>query len=132
MSENELVLTYKLYLEAEDINQSRIISTTSFVKNLFANCENTYFKQAKVDDESDLEDFVLRLYVVHEVKEMACTAPEDASSFILDMAEFLDKIAQAHSYLEMEGSFSLEYQGKKGMYSFSSGSGQDYCDFVEE
>ena len=132
MSQNELVLTYKLYLEAEDINQSRIISTTSFVKNLFANCGNTYLKQVKVEDESDLEDYALRLYVEHEVKEVDCTAPEDASSFILDMAEFLDKISQAHSYLEMEGSFSIDYQGRKDAYSFSSESGQDFCDFVEK
>ena len=132
MSENELVLTYKLYLEAEDVNQSRIISTTSFVKNLFANCGNTYLKQVEVDDESDLEDFALRLYVENEVKEIDCSAPEDANSFILDMAEFLDKIAMAHSYLEMEGNFSMEYQGRKATYSFSSESGQDYCDFIEE
>lgn len=128
----KLRITYKIYLDAEDIKQSRISSTVSFVRNLFANCESTYFKNVELDDESDMEDFVLRLYVDHEVEEAECSSPEDAKTFPVDMMEFLDKIAQAQSYADIEGSFSIEYEGEKKSYRFTSESSQDFCDFVEE
>ncbi|MBE5962916.1 MAG: hypothetical protein E7256_16320 [Lachnospiraceae bacterium] len=131
MSENGLKITYKIYLESDDIKQSRIISTASFMKNLFENCQNAYFKNVKIDNESDLEDFTLRLYAEHEVEEAECSAPDDAKTFIPDMVEFLDKIAQAQSYADLEGAFSIEYQGKKESYRFISESGQDFCDFSE-
>ena len=44
-------IEYKIYLEAEDVSQSRIISSTSYVKNLFQNCGNQYFKGVELDDE---------------------------------------------------------------------------------
>ena len=131
MSENSLKITYKIYLESEDIKQSRIISTSSFMKNLFENCHNTYFKNVEIDNESDLDDFTLRLYVEHKVEEAVCTSPDDAATFIPDMVEFLDNIAQAQSYVDMEGAFTLEYQGKKESYQFVSEAGQAFCDFTE-
>lgn len=132
MTENSLKITYKIYLESDDINQSRILSTTSFMKNLFENCQNSYFKNVTIDDESDLEDFSLRFYVEQEVNEEECTAPKDAETFIPDMMEFLDMAAQAQSYVDMEGSFAIEYQGKKESYRFVSEGGQDYCEITKE
>lgn len=38
MADNSLKISYKIYLEAEDISQSRISSTASYVSNLFKNC----------------------------------------------------------------------------------------------
>lgn len=125
-------IIYKIYMEAEDVSQSRILSSTSFVKNLLANCGNTYFHDAQIDDESDLEDFALRLYVEKEIEEEVCSASEDAEAFIGDMAEVLDHIAQAHSYMDMEGSFLIDYNGKTEAYTFTSEEGMDYCDFAEQ
>lgn len=124
-------ITYKIYMEAEDISQSRILSSTSFVKNLLKNCGNSYFQNAKVDDESELEDFTLRLYVESEIEEELCSSVEDRDTFIGDMAEVLDRIAQAQSYMDMEGNFSIEYDGKQEAYAFTSEEGMDYCNFEE-
>ena len=46
MADNSLKISYKIYLEAEDISQSRISSTASYVSNLFKNC-NSYFTERK-------------------------------------------------------------------------------------
>ena len=45
MGNNGVIINYKIYLEAEDVTQSRIKSTKNFVSGLFLNCSNTYFKQ---------------------------------------------------------------------------------------
>ena len=132
MAEKQLQLTYKIYMEAEDVAQTRIISSTAFVKNLFKNCGNSYFKETQIDDESDLDDFVLRLYAEKELAEDVCSAPADAKTFLGDMAEFLDNIAQAQSYMDMEGSFSIHYEGKEETYRFVSEAGNDYCDFTPQ
>lgn len=132
MTADTLKIEYKIYLEAEDVSQSRILSTASFVKNLFRNCSNTYFNQAEVDDESELEDFTLRLYADESIEETVCSAPEDAKNFPEDMAAFLDAIALAHSFLDMEGSFAVEYEGEKRAYAFRSDAGDDGCDFFEQ
>ena len=63
MADNSLKISYKIYLEAEDISQSRISSTASYVSNLFKNCTNSYLQKAEVDNESDMDDFTLRLYI---------------------------------------------------------------------
>lgn len=125
-------ITYKIYMEAEDVSQTRILSSTSFVKNLLKNCGNSYFQNAETDEESDLEDFVLRLYVESETEEEVCSSVEDRDAFIGDMAEVLDRIAQAQSYMDMEGSFSIEYDGRKEAYTFTSEEGMDYCNFEEQ
>lgn len=124
-------LTYKIYLEAEDVSQSRIMSTTSYFKNLFVNCTNHYLQTANVDDECDMEDFTLRLYVEETIEEEDCSHPEDAKAFLGDMAEFLDAIAMAQSYLDMEGSFSISYEGVEEDYTFESEAGKDFCDFFD-
>lgn len=129
---NSLKLTYKIYLEAEDISCSRIASTTSYFKNLFQSCTNSYLQKAQVDDECDMDDFTLRLYVEEKIEEEPCQNPEDARAFLGDMAEFVDAIAMAHSYLDMEGSFSVAYGDMEENYRFVSEAGKDYCDFVEE
>ena len=76
MADNSLKISYKIYLEAEDISQSRISSTASYVSNLFKNCTNSYLQKAEVDNESDMDDFTLRLYIDEKVEEEACSSPE--------------------------------------------------------
>lgn len=127
----EIKITYKIYLEAEDVSQSRIMSTTSYFKNLFKNCTNHYLQAAEVDDECDMEDFTLRLYVEETIEEEKCSHSEDAKAFLGDMAEFLDAIAMAQSYLDMEGGFSVSYEGVEEEYTFASEAGKDFCDFFE-
>lgn len=130
MSE-QMKITYKIYLEAEDVSQSRILSTTSYFINLFKNCTNYYLQSAEVDDECDLEDFTLRLYVEENIEEEVCSHEEDAKAFLGDMAEFLDAIAMAQSYLDMEGSFAVSFEGVEEEYTFASEAGKDFCDFFE-
>lgn len=173
----QLKITYKIYLEADDISQSRIQASTAFVKNLLRGCRNTYLKAASIEDESDLDEFTLRLFIGNEIVENGGTEngsmgdgstesvgmesgntengsmedggtesvdmengnaesadignEDDAESFVLDMAEFLDAVASAHSFMDMEGSFLWEYKGERKTYSFRSESGSDHCDFEE-
>jgi len=119
-------------MEAEDILQSRIQSCARFVRSILQNSENRYVRDVSVDDESDLDAFVLRLYAQKEISEETCLSPEDAGNFALDIAGILEDIAAAHSFLDMEGSFSVEYEGEKKAYRFSSEGGQDYCDIEED
>lgn len=128
----QLEISYKIYLEADDIGQSRIYSSISFVKNRMENSRSVYFKNASFDDESDMDAFTLRFYVENEFCEEQCTNDEDAQSFVLDLAQFLDDLAAAHSYMDMEGSLLWKYNGEKKKYSFRSESGMDYCEFDEE
>lgn len=130
MSENPLKINYKVFLEAEDVSQSRILSTASYVRNLFQKCGNCYFNQACVDDESDMDEFALRLYVDETIEENVCRSPEDAEEFAEDMRFFLDTMALANSFLDMEGSFTVEYEGKIQSCAFHSASGEDSCVFV--
>ena len=62
MTEQTLEITYNIYLEAEDISQSRIMSATSYVTELINNHKNSYLNRAEFDDESNLDDFSFRLY----------------------------------------------------------------------
>lgn len=128
----QLNINYKIYLEADDISQSRIHSSIAFVKNLMQNCASGYLQQAVFEDESDLDAFALRFYIEKEIQEEDCSSPNDAESFVMDMAELLDAVAAAQSYMDMEGSFFQEYKGEKTAYSFRSPGGQDYCDFTQE
>ena len=89
MAENQVKITYHIYLEAEDVSQSRILSSTSYVKNLFKNCGNHYFQGVDFDDESDLDDFTLRLFVEQEILEEECSVEADAKDFPADMASAL-------------------------------------------
>ena len=98
-----LWIRYKIYLEAEDISQSRIHSSVAFLKNRLEHSRNGYLNSAVFEDESDLDAFVLRFYVENEVQEESCLSPEHAESFIIDLAEILDDTAAAHSFMELEG-----------------------------
>ena len=93
-------MEYKIFLEAEDVSQSRILSCASYMKRVLESCNNPYISRAELDDESDLDDFVLRLFVEEEIEEKECTNPAMAESFIEDMAELVTGIAEAHSFLE--------------------------------
>lgn len=126
---DSMKINYKIFLEAEDVSQSRILSCASYLKNVLAGCGNPYISRAVLDDESDLEDFALRLFVEEEIKEDECADPKMAESFIDDMAELVTELAQAHSFLDMEGSFSIIYGGEALAYAFSSAGGDDGCDF---
>ena len=85
----QLKISYKIYMEAEDIGQSRIHTSIAFVKNQFARSRSVYLQSAAFDDESDLDAFTLRFYVENEVCEEDCTSLEDAQSFVLDLAQVL-------------------------------------------
>lgn len=122
-------MNYKIFLEAEDVSQSRILSCASYMKNILANHKNPYIGRAVLDDESDMDDFVLRLFVEETIEEETCANQEMAEGFIDDMAELVTEIAQAHSFLDMEGSFSIAYEGEALAYAFTSASGDDGCDF---
>lgn len=124
-------LNYKIFLEAEDVSQSRILSCASYFKNILANHKNPYINRAVVDDESDMDDFVLRLFVEESIEEETCASQEMAEGFIDDMAELVTEIAQVHSFLDMEGSFSIAYEGESLAYAFTSTSGDDGCDFQQ-
>lgn len=127
-----LEISYKIFLEADDISQSRIHSSIAYFRSQMENSRSIYLKNAAFDDESDLDAFMLRFCVEHEIREEACTSPEDAESFVLDLAQVLDTAASAHSFLDMEGEFSWSYRGEHKKYRFRSESGCDYCDFIEE
>lgn len=131
MEQGKLEIRYKIYMEAEDISQSRIHSSVAFLKNRLENSRNRYLKNASFDDESDLDAFVLRFYVENEIIETTCSSPEDAESFVIDLAEILDAAAAAHSFMDLEGKFSWNYQEEDKKYTFRSESGWDYCDFTE-
>ena len=116
-------MEYKIFLEAEDVSQSRILSCASYMKHVLESCNNLYISRAELDDESDLDDFVLRLFVEEEIEEKECTNPA--------MAELVTGIAEAHSFLDLEGSFSVTWKGTTSAYAFVSPGGDDGCDFQE-
>lgn len=122
-------INYKIFLEAEDVSQSRILSCASYLKNVLANNQNPYISRAVVDDESDMDDFVLRLFVEETIEEETCANGAMAEAFIDDMAELVTEMAQVQSFLDMEGSFSIAYAGESLAYAYTSVSGDDGCDF---
>lgn len=128
---DSLRIRYQIYMEAEDISQSRIHSSIAFLKNRLVNSSNAYIKSAKFEDESDPDAFVLRFYVENEIQEETCVFKEHAESFIIDLAQILDDTAAAHSFMDLEGEFSFQYQKEDKTYTFRSESGWDYCDFRE-
>lgn len=128
---NQLKITYKVFLEAEDVKETKILSCRNFVQNFFNNCGNAYFKNVEIDDESDLEEFMLRLYIDRTIEEETCSSPEDAQSFLSNMAEFLDKLAEAQPFLEMDGEFSINYQDVCETYRFVSNAYDDFCEILD-
>ena len=59
------------------------------------------------------------------------TNPARVESFIEDMAELVTGIAEAHSFRDLEGSFSVTWKGATSAYAFVSPGGDDGCDFQE-
>ncbi|MCF2641748.1 hypothetical protein I6E50_04930 [Roseburia hominis] len=132
MAEQTLEITYNIYLEAEDISQSRIMSAASYVKELVNNHNNSYLNRAEFDDESNLDDFSFRLFAKETITEETCKNTEDAKAFIDDIVDLLFDIAHMHSFLNMEGDFSILYNGERKQYTFCSESGDSLCDFNEQ
>lgn len=121
----------KIFLEAEDVSQSRIMSSASSVKAMLEQSPNAYLKTLELEDESDMDEFALRLYIQKEETEEKCSDDESAKGFLDDAAELLAEIAHVHSFLDMEGSLKSEYQGEKEAYTFHSESGSLFCEFDE-
>ena len=129
---NQLSATYKIYLEAEDVSFSRIQSSVTFVKNLLAGSSNSYLRQSVIEDESEPGEYTLRCSIAGDIREAECTSQEDAGGLAFDLAQSLETIAGANSYMEMEGSLSWQYGTERKNYKFRSESGQDYCDIQAE
>ena len=113
MADNALKIEYKLYLEAEDVSQSRILSSASYLENVLHNHANPYIKCAQIDNETD------------------CTNVDAAEAFLDEFADVLSEIAHIHSFMDMEGSFSVSFEGEHIAYDFRSEPGDGMCDFIE-
>lgn len=131
MSEKSLKINCRIFLDAEDVSQSRILSTTSYFNNVLKNSKNPYIKALNADNENDMDEFVLRLYIDETIDEDVCKDTENASMFAPQLAELLSELAQAQSYLEMEGSFEVILGEERESYRFLSESGDSYCNFEE-
>ena len=121
----------KIYMEAEDIGQSRIHTSIAFLKNCLENSRNSYLHGADYDDASDPDAFILRFYAEKEIREEDCASCQDAFDFVMDLAQILDSAAAAHSFLDLEGEFSWKFRGEDKQYTFRSERGSDVCDFIE-
>lgn len=132
MANGKLVIDYKLYFEADDIAQTRILSSESYIKKSLAAHKNPYIKSAEADSESDLDEFLLRLYYDEHIEEEECADVDAAEGFLDEMAELLAEIARMQSYLDMEGSFSISFEGEEIAYRFASEAGSTHCNFVED
>ena len=113
-------MKFKIYMEAEDIGQSRIHTSIAFLKNCLENSRNSYLHGADYDDASD-----------PEIREEDCASCQDAFDFVMDLAQILDSAAAAHSFLDLEGEFSWKFRGEDKQYTFRSEGGSDVCDFIE-
>ena len=91
MADNALKIKYKLYLEAEDVSQSRILSSASYLENVLHNHANPYINCAQIDNESDLDEFELRLYVDETIEETDCANADAAEAFLDEFADVLSE-----------------------------------------
>ena len=132
MSDNKLKIQYKLYLEAEDVSQSRILSCASYLENALQHHTNPYISCAEIDNESDLDEFEVRLYVDEVIEEEHCENVDAAESFLDEFAEILSEIAHLHSFLDMEGSFEISFEGEHIASTFASEPGDGLCEFEEQ
>ena len=123
MANGKLVIDYKLFFEADDIAQTRILSSESYIKKSISAHRNPYIAQASADSESDLDEFLLRLYYNEHIEEEECTDADAAEGFLDELAELLTEIARMQSYLDMEGSFSISFAGEQIAYRFVSEAG---------
>ena len=125
MADNALKIKYKLYLEAEDVSQSRILSSASYLENVLHNHANPYINCAQIDNESDLDEFELRLYVDETIEETDCTNVDAAEAFLDEFADVLSEIAHIHL------NHSVSFEGEHIAYDFRSEPGDGMCDFME-
>ena len=131
MADTKLVIDYKLFFEADDIAQTRILSSESYIKKSLATHKNPYIACAKGDSESDLDEFLLRLYYNEHIEEEECQNVDAAEGFLDELAELLTEIARMQSYLDIEGSFSISFAGEQFSYHFTSEAGSTHCNFEE-
>jgi len=123
MANEKLVIDYKLFFEADDVAQTRILSSESYVKKSIASHKNPYIAKATPDSETDLDEFLLRLYYDEHIEEEECTDVDSAEGFLDELAALLAEIARMQSYLDMEGSFSISFAGEQISYRFTSEAG---------
>ena len=131
MADKTLVIDYKLFFEADDIAQTRILSSESYIKKSLASHKNPYIANAKADSETDLDEFLLRLYYAEHIEEEDCQNVDAAEGFLDELAELLTEIARMQSYLDMEGNFSISFEGETIAYHFVSEAGSTHCSFEE-
>lgn len=131
MENKRLVIDYKIFMEAEDVAQSRILSSGSYVAKSLAAHKNPYLAKAQVDNQSDLDEFTVRFYVDEHIEEEHCENTDAAEGFLDELAELLAEFARMHSYLDMEGSFSISFAGEQIAYRFFSEAGESNCCFEE-
>ncbi|MBR5127912.1 MAG: hypothetical protein IKU69_05740 [Roseburia sp.] len=132
MENGKLVINYKLFFEADDVAQTRILSSESYIKKSIAMHKNPYIKQAKPDSETDLDEFLLRLYYEEHIEEEECADVDGAEGFLDELAALLTEIARMQSYLDMEGSFSISFAGEQIGYHFASEAGDTRVVFTEQ
>ncbi|MBR3770183.1 MAG: hypothetical protein IKL06_06575 [Lachnospiraceae bacterium] len=132
MANGKLVIDYKLFFEADDVAQTRILSSESYIKKSIAAHKNRYIAKAKPDSETDLDEFLLRLYYDEHIEEEECTDVDAAEGFLDELAALLTEIARMQSYLDMEGSFSISFAGEQISYHFESEAGDTRVLFEEQ
>lgn len=132
MANGKLVIDYKLFFEADDIAQTRILSSESYIKKSISMHKNRYIAKANPDSESDLDEFLLRLYYAEHIEEEECADADAAEGFLDELAELLTEIARMQSYLDMEGSFSISFEGEQIAYCFRSEAGDARVNFTQQ
>ena len=131
MENGKLMIQYKIFMDAEDVGQTRILSSASYVTKSLSAHKNPYIAAAKVENESDLDEFMVRLYVDETIEEEVCSNVDAAEAFLDELAGLLTEFARMQSYLEMEGSFSISFEGEEIAYRFVSEAGDSNCSFME-
>ena len=132
MENGKVQINYKLYFDAEDIGQTRILSSESYLKKSIAMHKNPYIAAGKAESDSNLDEFYLQLYVEGAIEEAECTDVDAAEGFLDEMAELLTEFARMQSYIEMEGDFSISFAGESIAYHFVSEAGDCNCSFTEK
>ncbi len=132
MDNKKVVIEYKLFFEADDVAQTRILSSENYIKKSIAAHKNPYIAKAKPDSETDLDEFLLRLYYNEHIEEEVCADEDAAEGFLDELAVLLDEIARMQAYLDMEGSFSISFKGEQIAYRFTSEAGSTNCSFEEQ
>ena len=120
MANGKLIIDYKLFFEADDLAQTRILSSESYIKKSISAHRNPYIAKAVADSESDLDEFLLRVYYNEHIEEEECENVDAAEGFLDELAELLVEIARIQSAIDMEGSFSISFGGEEIAYHFVS------------